>query len=1118
VRRAGLACAVLGLLLAAGARADDRAIDRPMPRTPRQWARAHALPGRLSIEGRPSSFHPRAFPSVLRDPALPPGPDGLLWRRLRRQYPNLTPRDLVTRPLALVAGPRASAVDTVHILALRVDFLKDSAGAGSTSPNGRFDLTPRDSAATVVDPPPHDRTFFDKHFEALRRYYEKQSGGSLALVWDIYPTEPDSSYHLSDTADYGPWVLTHGDQDILRLAEKLVRDSFSAADTSADPPDFRRYDSFMLFHSGTDFQGDVKQDTPFDIPSFNLSLATPVAVQDSSFFIDLVMVVPETVTQDGYTSALNGVLAHEFGHQLGFFDLYDVLTFIPMVGMFSLMDSGDQLYGTVYDSLRNEQLFVRGAIPASLDPWQKMIFFPNGARPGWVVSDSARFVLPPVQTHQQMALVPIGGQGVAEDPGNAPLISSEYYILESRPFDLNGDGTVYLQADSTTGVFLGPGNIPRELTDAAGQPPDTLGAYEDDYLLPGSGVLVWHIDNAAIGAAMSYCYGCIDIFPERRGLNVEEADGIEDLGDIYSVEWTGGHFDYWFRGGYSRFGPDTDPATRSTAGGASGIEIAVLDSAQATMEVEVRRGGTRVGWPRYFGQPVGPEAVGPADLDGDGRPEIVGTGGAYLTALEPNGEPYRYAGSGTFAQADSVWLPGPCVVPGFVAGDGAPATLVAAASPTRVVAWDAALRPRLDYPGNDAGLALRFTTAPLGLDSVLVVGDDEGRLRGLLPGSPNELLWRTGPSGYAVRALAAGDLLGDGRSALVWGNAAGEIRVATGTQRGGYRAAPGWPQRIAAGDASPVPWLLVQEGRATGEEGIVLAMNERGALAIFSADGEMLPGWPREIGATPAGPPAMGDPDGDGVLEIAATGVDGRVHLFARSGEYEDHWPRSVWPPDVAPYGALESGPLIGDVTGDAIPEVLQGSADGTIHAFSGTTADEAPGWPRVVGFGIAAGPMPAPTAPDGGLELMVADREGFATLLGAGLAPRAIRPGEMWRADGGPERRHVYPRALVPAPAPSATLLDPSRLRFTPNPIVGPRGALRARMGQPGTLRLRLYDTRGQRVWESAYQPDDIDEEIVWPLDVSGLAPGLYVARIVAAARSGGEEVRLLRKLAIVR
>ena len=46
-----------------------------------------------------------------------------------------------------------------------------------------------------------------------------------------------------------------------------------------------------------------------------------------------------------------------------------------------------------------------------------------------------------------------------------------------------------------------------------------------------------------------------------------------------------------------------------------------------------------------------------------------------------------------------------------------------------IPAWDAQRNLKLAYPENVAGLAFRFTTPPLGLDSALVVGDTGDRAR-----------------------------------------------------------------------------------------------------------------------------------------------------------------------------------------------------------------------------------------------------------------------------------------------------------------------------------------------------------------------------------------------------
>lgn len=1109
-----------GFVLASGVAAKDPPRQRQL--TLARGAASNAARSHLSPADVPSGSARLDFPGMLRSGAVPPGPDGLLWRRLRRDHPEIDPQRLLRSPIGPTVPTAALEPVTFKILALRVDFLEDEAGSRSTTTDGRFDMRSPDSARIAIDPPPHGRDYFDAHLRALTSYYEKQSSGRLRLEWDIFPTEPDSAYHLANTADYGPWNLTGSDEEILALAEKFVRNSFAAADTSAAPPDFRDYDGFIIFHAGPDLQGDINRDSPYDIPSFNIQFADPVAVQDSTFFIDLVMVMPEYVTQDGYLGALNGVMTHEFGHQLGFYDLYNVLNFFPAVGMFSLMDSGDNLYGTVYDPYAQVETFVRGAIPSSIDPWHKLThpFFRDGMNAVFVDEDFET-ALQAVQTSHDLAVVPIGGQRVYDGAGNEYLEYSEYFILENREYDLNHDGAVYLDADSATGVILGPMNIPLDVTDSLGIPPDELGEYEQDYLLPGSGILVWHIDNLALADAFNVCYGCVNVLPGRRAVDVEEADGIEDLGDIYSVEWTGGMYDYWFQGGFTRFGPDTDPNTNSSGGGITDKTIEVRDSVGVAMRVAISGGRLRPGWPVYTGVSARGETMNCADLDGNGQNEIVSGAGQYVLALDPDGSGYGpIGGAGLIAVTDSLLLPGVAVRTDFAAPHAA-GTVIATASGTRVQAWDANGEPILVYPPEPEVIpTLRFTAGPMMLDTVIVVGDSEGRLRGLQPRGIPEMRWRTATPGFAVTALAAGDVFGTGGKSLVWGNAAGEVYLATGDERDGFKVADGWP-RSSGGSPAAIDWLLLVGG-SSDRQGLVISLDDSGRLALFAADGADEGSWVRDLEDTPAGPPAVGDPDGDGALEIVATCVDGRIHIVNLQGDPERFWPRSIWHPDVTPSGELRSGPVLFDTDGDGAAEIVQGSADGTIHVLS-YSGDEATGWPAVGGFTSMSSPILAafPSASGRGgdtatFQIMTADEAGFVTLLATSWPEREMRPGEMWRADGESGRTRFYPAALVPQPQAVAELIDEGSVEFTPNPVVGGQGWLRVRMGRPGTLEVRLRDTSGQQVWQRTFRPTVGTDGDRLPLDLESLAPGLYVAQI--SAEASGQREQLLRKLAIIR
>ncbi|MDM7914244.1 MAG: hypothetical protein QUU85_03125, partial [Candidatus Eisenbacteria bacterium] len=530
--------------------------------------------------------------------------------------------------------------------------------------NGRFDLRRDEEArAEPIDPPPHDRRYFDAHLTALARYYDVMTGGALHLEWDIYPASDDSAYHLPDTRKYGPWIFSNSNPDVLVHAIDLVGDALAAADSADDAIDFSRYNfggernrgACILVHAGADFQGDLNGDSPWDIPSFNLYVADPFVVQDSTVAIDLVQVVPESPSQDGFYAALNGVLTHEFGHQLGFTDLYDVKNGLPVVGQFSLMDSGDNLYGLIPDPDDSTQaLPVRGTLPASLDPWHKTLFFPDGVdlvfAPDSLVADDSSLVatLPSSQLGNRILQV--------------PLSLSEYLLVENRVWELNGDvhpDTLhpFLKQDDSTGVILGP--VPADSL----APADDPGFREYDYLLEAQGIVQWHIDWAAILAGLNTPYGGVNIFFSRPGVGVLEADGIRDIGTA-SAEFIGGPFDTWFRGGYACLTPESEPSSDTNDGTPTGLTVCALDTVQVTARVSVTARSYPSGWPNYaFGAPD-EEQMLVLDLDGAGGSELL------VAATDSVGSifAWRPDGRGAGPQGDALLAAFPRPIEGGLAG------------------------------------------------------------------------------------------------------------------------------------------------------------------------------------------------------------------------------------------------------------------------------------------------------------------------------------------------------------------------------------------------------------------------------------------------------------------
>ncbi|MCA9729748.1 MAG: hypothetical protein KC729_18845, partial [Candidatus Eisenbacteria bacterium] len=394
-------------------------------------------------------------------------PSAIPRERRERALELLSTRDPQRRSELLASSLRGGSVpDTQRVLVMRVDFLADTPGERTTG-NGRFDL--RDSTDILFDPPPHDRKYFQRHMEALGRYYDVELNGSLVLEFDVFPAADEEAYHLRDTLPYGPWIFSNNNPDVLQHAIDLVGDTLAEVDSTDQDVDFSKYQHFLLFHAGADFQGDVNRDTPWDIPSFNLFVTDPFVVQDS-VAIDLVMVVPETVSQDDFLGALNGVVTHEFGHQLGFTDLYDVRNGLPVVGAYSLMDSGDNLFALIEDpDDPGRNLAVRGTLPASVDPFHKTLLYPDGVD----LIDVGRTL----ESDQSKLDFSLRSVQLGNEIGTVSLNNSEYLLIENRHLDLNGDSTVIIRQDPETGVILGP----EPDSSAVG---DTLGYREYDWLIP----------------------------------------------------------------------------------------------------------------------------------------------------------------------------------------------------------------------------------------------------------------------------------------------------------------------------------------------------------------------------------------------------------------------------------------------------------------------------------------------------------------------------------------------------------------------------------------------------------------------------------------------------------
>jgi M6 family metalloprotease-like protein len=998
---------------------------------------------------------------------------------------------------------------TVRILVLRTDFLKDTPGSKTTG-DGRFDLR-TDAEGPGIDPPPHNRQYFDSQMHALKRYYDAVMNGHLRIEWDVYPAESDSAYHLPDTKRYGPWVFSNSNPDVYEHALDFVEDALAAAD--ADPAiDFSRYQSVIIFHAGADFQGDINLDSPWDIPSFNVGAIDPFVVQDSTVAFGLVMVIPETLTQDGYLGAMNAVVAHEFGHQLGFFDLYDVTTGGAMVGAFSLMDSGTNLFASVVDTTTNpaqpDTLPVRGILPSGVDPLHKLIFFPDAGR--WHSQedylagdqDSFQVTLPAVEVANDILYLPLNQ--------NEPVPSlgpwGEFYLIENRRLDLNGDAIPVLKRDPETHVVLGPDSS------SAG---DTLGLREYDYLLPGEGILVWHVDWNSILYGLSVAGG-VNVLWGRPGIMIEEADGIRDIG-AGSPEYLGGPYDPYFVGGYTRLGPDTKPNTDTNDGSPSGMSIAVLDSSKMEMRVSVRSRLLPPGWPATFLGAPDDEQVLAADVTGDGAPEILAAAQEVILAWGPDGTPlHGWNAGGRFAVLEGPIQGSLVEQDSFPIPGRSPGPVIGAIAQGVFRLLDAGGQSLARWPAPESlGVALHASL----LDSTAVVGCEDGRVRvlALQEGGGFRVLAAPPVSSVAIRAVGAGSTATPGEAVVFWASSGGVCGAFTWSAAEGVRTL--WRDSGEGSASAGNPRGILALDDPTAGMRYVLVW-ESGEVQARGGDGSLLEGWPVHLDSPMSGQPIFCDLDRDGVLETVLASEDGTLHVLGWNGVEKLGWPRSVWGEDETYRPVMTCGPRAWDVNGDGTTELLLHRSDGFLLALD-AKGHNVPGWPLVSGRNTVSGPHWIPAGGGFGPRLAMCEE---SWLLGGQTAVNVVRmasaasagPG-LFPASGVTQARgRFYPAAWVPTPQPAPGDLAEDTVVLYPNPLRGDRLTVHFVLGAPARVALEAFDLSGQRKATLAVdgQAGAGGNQFSW--DLSSLAPGLYHVRF--RARGDGFNRELFRKLAIVR
>ncbi|HXV13127.1 MAG TPA: FG-GAP-like repeat-containing protein [Candidatus Krumholzibacteria bacterium] len=1010
------------------------------------------------------------------------------------------------------AMSRATAAvtdDTLRVLALQVQFA-DSLMGGQPGSN-----------RSAV----RDSTWFANELIHTEQYFRGASRNRFTFEWTL----EDSLYSLPRGMGYYG-ADSREEERVVELAQTLI----DLADANVD---FSLYDHVFIIHAGAGQETDINADSPNQIwSSFydrgdireiqdddaSLGLPTDDLLGGDPFFVDNFSIVPSHASQDFATVGTLGIWTFEIGSRIGLLPLFDSTPNgapdSQGVGNFCLMAYG------IFN--------VNGFVPAFPCAFNRILA-------GWLDP----VVVDPDDTPAAIRLADVNTGADADTLCvKVPITDSEYYLVVNRVHDENFDSLfTFADADSD----LVPDNTESldgaefdffltDLTNPFERRFDPRYGFNVLFRYTGSGVYVWHVDERVVIDAARRGY-LPDDYAARKGVDLEEADGVQDMDRPGSAAFAlGSHFDSYRTGDGNNpvFGPDTDPASGTNAGAETGITIETLTGPAFRMRVSIGRlvayNDTRARWSASARNQ--PATV--VNLDGAGDPEIVTLGdnaGVFVLdesgreVVDPDANPSTIA---PFIAVPNVTWIGP---PAFANLDGAPdIEIVAGARNGDVYVWKADGTPLAGAPFaglSGAAAPVIVDVGDAGLPEILVASGGTGtQLRFIdATGAPVDppaaaALW---PAPFDAQILAPLAIAGVSGPSVMGVVACG---VDTTTSRVVVQWTPldaaraPWEQAIAIPSgwdaASFVPTApAVGDVDHDGDDEIVIATPD-GSVVVFDMSSTTVTRESGVLRARYPSAPALGDVDDDGTLEIAIWDAE-YMYLLKSNARPMLEWPRAIRDesagaaPTIRPHRELES-PLLADIDGGTV-DVVFPLDDGTLAAFR---ADGRPvaSFPRPGPAEAGATPTLTDLAPGSGSLVVLGaygTLDGVDTVVdtlahdpSSSLSIQSLSASVtspywiMARADLARTGRVVESVPL----ATSTSTFDEGSFIIYPNPVMESTVHARITTNARARVRLSIHTLEGQEatVREFDVNPNGlVDTPFDEAIDVSGLKSGIYFMRL---------------------
>ncbi|MBR4558663.1 MAG: hypothetical protein IKO21_03720 [Fibrobacter sp.] len=948
-------------------------------------------------------------------------------------------------------------------------------------------------------------------------------------------------------------------------ASRLV-DGGSMGTRGADTPgDFM---DVYIDESAWQYLPDTLEGAVLEKVSKDSSVVKGMVLKDAAIdTLRSIMITSETASQDGLNWGVNGIIVNQIARELGLPNTYDVVKGISRLGYYDMMDFAGYNAGN-------------GFLPSMPAAWER-------AYMGWTQVKEVRPVAGKPVTVDIAAAGTGKGVEIVKVPLSASeylLIENR-----QRSWNKDGEVSVTLgdpdessdtliktvPVDSLNLVFedsvCTDGKCKKNTKKASGI---ILDMSSFDAGLPASGIVVWRVNDWYLRETLEYgianFWGGDTLRDHQFGIGMIEADGILSIGKTFKNALGEDTYDY---------GSGTDllphlrqPAkdskqkfdtvktigatgyanTMTTQGGYTGIKISVSVPKKARKEKTANA---------FMGDSVINFAalsisvtisIDDGSIDGSQFPRNVGLASAVRGAVfvddpENEGEKLLVVGAmdGTLqvfnALGDTLFPADTVVKQKTISRDGAErevplyrigasyGPLVGMASDGKdVFSLHKNMLVKTSFVGGlptQEAIAVDSATAgPIVYDGYVYFADRKGSAKVSTAKMEKEKPTTESNvdlSDVVDMAYCGHDLpgSGDGTDLFAYVTADGRLVLPSRGINEKLNGKKDESWRVACTD-------LGRDGKM-----IATAVGSRGSVAAVNLDTEKSL-WTKSYKRGAAGSSglkdetsgiAIGDVNGDGYPEVVFLG-DNLVYALDRSG-----LPIAGFPVKISrglPVFGFFSDPVIVDVTGDDVPEILVPSSDGLVYAINGK------GKLLTDGFPMAAGsfeyidstniiqPMSIFVAnavsdkKSNGPELYALHRNSLSAFRLRRASDDAAESAAAWTLPaGGNERTGFFDASKLDDVKKVAAKDEISEFFMFPNPVRGGSAKARFEIGAPAkNATLELYDITGLCVFKAKMSDLEQGRNQFEKLDLKHLGSDVYTARLKVKFESGKTKQKLYR------